>query len=309
MMTRVRKNLNAKRRDDGFIIVAVLWIIGALATLASIYALYVANTALALAVNDDRIQAEALITAGIELAAYQISVTPETSTARLTGDSFRFRLGRANVAVTYQPENARIDLNAAQKPLLAGLFRTLGASLDDVDAYADRVIAWRTPPKPDAADNEASLYRTVGLNYEPRRAPFTHPEELWLVAGLPPALVERAMPYVTVYSGQADVNLVAAAPVVIASLPGMTPERLDSFLNQRTVGIQSGAPGANPTAAPPASKTSRVTVRLDFDNGRRTSAEVVVLLIQNGKEPYRILSWRDSFDGPSLNAPARTSMQ
>ena len=33
------------KRPDGFIIVAVLWILGALATLASIYAVYVVNTA------------------------------------------------------------------------------------------------------------------------------------------------------------------------------------------------------------------------------------------------------------------------
>jgi general secretion pathway protein K len=27
-------------------------------------------------------------------------------------------------------------------------------------------------------------------------------------------------------------------------------------------------------------------------------AEVVILLLEDGDEPYRVLSWRDDFDGP-----------
>ena len=36
---------------------------------------------------------------------------------------FSFRLGQANVAVEFRSEAARIDLNAAPKQLLVGLFR------------------------------------------------------------------------------------------------------------------------------------------------------------------------------------------
>jgi hypothetical protein len=41
------------RSSDDFIIVAVLWILGALATLASIYAVYVINTATSMSVMTD----------------------------------------------------------------------------------------------------------------------------------------------------------------------------------------------------------------------------------------------------------------
>src|SRR5205814_2073315 len=51
------------RRNDGFIVVAVLWILAALATLASVYAVYVSNTAFSSRVNDDRIQAQGLVSA------------------------------------------------------------------------------------------------------------------------------------------------------------------------------------------------------------------------------------------------------
>src|SRR5262249_18570185 len=194
----------------GFIVVAALWILAALATLASVYAVYVANTAVAVSINDDSIQAEALVAASLELAAYQVSSIRREE--RPPRGRFAFRMGRANVAVEFCSEAARIDLNAASKPLLAGLFGALGAHPADADQYADRIIGWRTAPSSGTPDKEASLYRAAGLNYGPRGAPFAHAAELSLVVGLPPALVERAMPLVTVYSGKEGINVVDAAP-------------------------------------------------------------------------------------------------
>jgi general secretion pathway protein K len=34
-----------------------------------------------------------------------------------------------------------------------------------------------------------------------------------------------------------------------------------------------------------------------LENGRRVAAEVVILVPEDGDEPYRVLSWRDDFDG------------
>ena len=50
-----------KKSNDGFILVAVLWILGGFAVLAAVYTLYVVNAATSLAVNDDRIQADASV--------------------------------------------------------------------------------------------------------------------------------------------------------------------------------------------------------------------------------------------------------
>ena len=63
----------ASRRtaSDGFIVVAVLWILGALSVLVSIYAVYVVNTASAFAAYDNHIKADALVSAALELTAYQ----------------------------------------------------------------------------------------------------------------------------------------------------------------------------------------------------------------------------------------------
>jgi general secretion pathway protein K len=291
------------RREDGFIIVAVLWIVAILAALTSIYAVYVANSAVSLSVNDDRVQAEALVTAALELTAYQASAAdPKT---RPTRGDFAFRMGRANIGVEFRSEAARIDLNLAPRELLAGLFAALGAQDTEAQYYADRVIGWRSTPEVEGQNNEAALYRTAGLAYAPRQAIFANTGELWLVLGLPPVLVERALPLVTVFSAMAKVNVLDARPEVVAALPGMSSDRLYAVLSQRGTGAQNsqfvlGLLGpAQATATLEGSKAMRVTVRIGFDNGRRVSAEAVILMLENADEPYRILSWKDDFDGPA----------
>ena len=68
-----RDPMPAESGRDGFIIIAVLWMVIALATLASIYSVYISNTAMALSVSDDTLQAELLTTTSLELTAYQFS--------------------------------------------------------------------------------------------------------------------------------------------------------------------------------------------------------------------------------------------
>ena len=303
-MTVLRHRIlpSTARTSDGFIVVAVLWILGALATLASIYAVYVINTATSMSVNDDRLQAEALVTAALELTAYR--VTAAGTDNRPSRGEFLFRQGNANVAVEFKSETGRIDLNMAPKELLAGLFSGLGAKYSDAEFYADRIIGWRAPSDPDRPNDEASAYRAAGLAYAPRQAPFAHVGELTLVLGLPPFLVERAMPFVTVFSGHAEINILAAAPEVVAAVPGMTPERLYALLSRRGAGPQNAQSLQSLLGSDPASvmvepgKAMRVAVRVDFDNRRQVRAEAVILLLEDGDAPFRVLSWRDDFDGP-----------
>jgi general secretion pathway protein K len=303
------------RARNGFIVVAVLWILAALATLASIYASYVASTVIASRVNDERIQTHALISAALELAAYQ--VTASTPDMRPTRGAFNFRAQNANVAVEFRSEAARIDINAAPKELLAGLFAVLGARPEAAQDYADRIVGWRTNSREEGqpSGKEALVYRTAGVPYAPREAPFVHVGELWLVLGIPPQFIERALPYVTVFSGRPEVNVFDAAPLVLAALPGMTPERLNSVLARRAVGQQTGdlvlgmlGPAQN-GATIEGSKAIRVTIGVNFDKGRRTTAAVVILILEDADEPYRVLSWRDDADGPIADEPPRTDLR
>jgi general secretion pathway protein K len=287
---------------DGFILIAVLWIVAALATLASIYSIYAVNTAAASHVADDRLQAEASIRAGVELAAFQLLASPERT--RPTHGAFEARVGRTNIVVRYRSERARIDLNGAPKELLAGLFAAVGVGASNAADYADRIVGWRTPPDANADNAEASNYKTAGFPYPPRQAPFNDPLELSLVRGLPPEIVERILPDVTVFGGGAQVDVVDAEPEVLAALPGMTPDILQKVLAARAENPADGqglmkllgpASGAGTVEA---GKAFRAGILVDLGRGRHVAADVVFQLDDGDEEPYGVVYWRDDFDGP-----------
>ncbi|KWV43974.1 type II secretory protein PulK [Bradyrhizobium macuxiense] len=290
----------------GFIVIAVLWILAAVTALVLIYLTYVINTAIVVASSTDRIQAEAMVSAGLELAALQLSGYSEA--ARPSSGTFNARVGAGRVFVSFRSEAARIDLNAASKQLLSGLMAGLGASPFDAAVYADRILAWRTPTGLGDSDPETSFYKTSGLAYAPRHAPFPAAEELGLVYGIPSALVERMLPFVTVFSNMAQVNILDAEPQVLAALPGMTPIMLQAVVSQRSdpaldphalIGMVGGE-GATIAS----SKAYRVVVDTELPDGRRRSSEIVILLLEAGDEPYCVLSWRNNSDGSTVSQRA-----
>src|SRR5262249_40933619 len=159
---------------------------------------------------------------------------------------------------------------------------------------------WRSMPKANALDAEDGLYQTAGLGYLPRRAAFNSTDELWLVLGLPAPIVERALPFVTVYSGIAEVNVLDASPEVIAALPDMTPARLDAFLGARESLppdpelVLGALGGKQPGATTRGSDAYRVRIRVSFPSGRQKTSEGVIMMTGPGeKEAFRVLAWQD----------------
>jgi len=202
------------------------------------------------------------------------------------------------MSVSFVAESARIDLNHAPKPLLAGLMSVLGAAPEQASDYADRIIGWRTQATPGSAGGEDALYRAAGLTYGPRLGPFAHVNELGLVLGLPPALVERALPFITVFSGLNGVDPANAPPEVIAALPGMTPLILKQFLDDRpNIGndaqaITRALGAAAASISTDKSNAYRILIRLRLRNGWQTASEVVIGLARE-ETPYHVLAWHD----------------
>ena len=307
-MMGVRAGLPSSQR--GFVIVAVLWILIALSSLAMIFSMYLSASAHALALGDTALKAEALVSAGVELTAYQLTLARDDT--RPQRGSFQFRMNDADVAVTFTSEAARIDLNLAPKELLAGLFAALGARKDAAMEDAERIVGWRTRPVPDAVNNEAALYAAAGLNYSPRQSLFTHVNELALVVGLPPVLVERALPYVTIFNGTSNVDPVIAAPEVIAALPKTDKDKSADIFGDRTTQSNNPLAGDGAATRPAGDQATvkstcyRIDTTISFGNGRRVSSEVVIAL-GDKSEPYRVLSWQDEVEPRQQARPRRSS--
>ena len=127
--------------------------------------------------------------------------------------------------------------------------------------------------------------------------------------GIPPALVERALPYLTVFSGASGVDALTAPPEVIAALPGMTPITLRQFLSERAMlqndaaAVAAALGDAKASATDQKSPAFRLQIRVRFANGREAGSEVVIS-VRDREEPYRVLSWQDDVE-PREARPVR----
>jgi general secretion pathway protein K len=289
------------RSESGFILVAVLWILAALAALASTYSIYLGNAAFATQINDDRLRIRNAISTGIELSAYQLLAVPEQG--RPPQGAFTVRLARATIEASFVSEGARVDLNAAPKNMLESLFAAVGVAPSQAASFADRVIGWRKKADATGQNEEVEAYKEAGLDYAPRQGPFQNILELPLVLGLPPYIVERVLPLVTVFSGHPEIDIRVAPPEVLAALPNVTPDQLQKVLAARVRSQEDdgtllkllGPAGTLANSKP--QPTARVRMQIRLDNGRTARAEVVILVLQNEDEPFRVLSWRDDSDG------------
>lgn len=281
-----------ERREQGFVVVVVLWMMALIAALLLIYVNYVVSTGNLVATATQRVQTDALMRAAVELTAYQLGQSKDSD--RPTHGIVETRLGATQFHIEYRSEGARIDLNLATKELLTGLMQGLGASAEDARTYADRIIAWRSPVKSGDDDAENAYYLGSGLSYTPRHAPFPVTDELWLVQGIPPSLIERMIPFVTVFSNVASINILDAAPEVLTALPGMNPAKIQTILNMRedpSVDPKALNSQFGGDAKPP--KAFRLNAGVRLDRGRFAKAEIVILLLQEADEPYRVLSWKE----------------
>ncbi|MGD0719804.1 MAG: type II secretion system protein GspK [Roseiarcus sp.] len=288
-----------RRGEDGFIIIAVLWMIAALAALASAYAVYAVQTAPSAALAEERLGAEAAIRAGVELCAFRQLAWPKP--ARPDAGAFSTEVGAGRIDVLYRSESARVDLNAAPRELIAGLFAQLGASNSAAGFLADRVVAWRGKLKESDRRQEAAVYANAGLGYGPLGAPFDNVLELSLLPGMSPALAERALRFVTIFGG-GKIDPLVADPLVLAALPGVTPEIANGFMAAR-----SGPPPDSAALARMAGPVKdfigadpndyvRAEIVASVGN-RRIHAQVVLKIAESEPAPYDILYWRDDFDG------------
>ncbi len=284
----------AARRERGFVLVATLWLLAALATLAAILAVYMRNAAVAGSLREDELRIEAAERSAVELTALRIASFPPEG--RPPRGAFRFALRDARIDVAFVSESARVDLNGAPKTMLAKLFAALGADADEAGAIAGNIVAWRKGAR-DGADADA--YQAAGRSYAPRHAPFQDVLELSLVLGVTPELMRRALPYLTVDNPSGQIDVRAADPLVLAALPNLDPERASSLLAARggasfDAAAALGALGsARVYATASAPGATRLFVSVALGDRRRAGAEIVMLATPREAQPYRIAAWSD----------------
>jgi general secretion pathway protein K len=156
-----------RRRSEGLVLVAVLWIVAAVTVVVvgmvrSVrQEMRMLSSARALAV------AGGVGDAAIHLALRDLAAQGAPP-ARLAMSQVAY--GQATVPVRVMPLNGLIDLNAAGAPLLASLYEVAGGrARGEAEALAQRTVAFRTPASgllPERFDAPEDLLRVPGVDFD-----------------------------------------------------------------------------------------------------------------------------------------------
>jgi general secretion pathway protein K len=206
-------------RQRGAALLLVMWLIALLASLIGAFALSARIERLQERVLTRGAVAGEAARAGLEMALVRVDDADPRRRWVPDGRVYRWQYAGVPVEVSVADEQGKVDINAADAVLLAGLFRALGVETNQAVKVASAVLDWRdadslTQPQGGAEDPD---YAQAGLPYGAKDAPFETVAEIEQVLGMTPAVYRRVAPYLTVFTGSGVPDTAsAAAPVLTA---------------------------------------------------------------------------------------------
>jgi general secretion pathway protein K len=234
-------------------------------------------------------QSEALAEAAVVRAVLGLLDARPERRWRVDGTPHEVMFGGVKMHIAVQDELGRIDLNHADRSLMARLFQSAGLGADAAGSLADKVLDWREAGpgrRPNGAN--APDYHAAGLGYGPRGGPFQSVDELKLVMGLTSELYRRVEPALTVYSGRPAIDPRFAPAVALAALPGQSRDTVAAI-----VAARAGQGSRAGVIAPGIALWGRAFgIRLEVERpGGALIREAVVRLVDRAAQPYWLLAW------------------
>jgi general secretion pathway protein K len=225
----------------------VLWGIALLTVIAASYAFETRTEALLSANFIDKAKAEAAAEAGVKRAIADL-LQNTGSVFRSARSQKSLRFADADLRIAVVSEHGRIDLNAAPDALIVSVVERVLAtlSLDEsvtAESVADPILDWRdgdgTKRRSGAEDDE---YRAAGKPYGAADQAFVSVSELSLVQGISLDVYRELAKYFTVHTRASRVDPQAASKDVLMAIPGLIPEAVEAYVEQRALAEDGAAP-------------------------------------------------------------------
>jgi len=279
----------------GVALVAVLWIVVLLSTVAGGYA-YGVRTELSLTRNSVQAgKARSLAQAGLNRAIVELLRTSGNERWRADGSPNQFEFASAALTARIQAASGLVDLNQASPALLADLLTAVGVQFEQQQKLVDAILDWRDGDDLHRLHGaEARDYRHSDLDYGPANRPFEYIGELALVLGMTREIYARVRPFVTVYSESPQVNRELAPGTVLLALLNGDSDAVSALLaarNARSITPDDESTTADNGAAAPGAYHLSAQARLA--DGTQAALQAVVLIGAADGAPYAILDWNE----------------
>ena len=207
--------------QHGVALIAVLWVLAFLATIASTVA-HQSRSSLQITKNRiDQLKVKQAVESAVLFAiADLINIPGDNFYAQ---DQLNNEYNNIDIKLSYFDEAGKVDLNSVPASVMVSLLNQIGVDEEQSLIITDSVLDWRDENDLRRTNGaEDSDYAANGYLYGSNDADFERIEELKLVYGMSEKIYQAISPYVTVYTQDYGVNLSVASNVVQTAVNNAT---------------------------------------------------------------------------------------
>lgn len=271
---------------NGFALIVVIWMLTLLSLMAGSFALTMRRANSVTMALKNNAQAVALTESSLNMAIQMLQQPDPAQNWLADGSIYRIvRDDGSEIRISIVSESGKIDINMADPNLLLAAISELTGDKWQQQQLLNSLLDWRdADDEPNEHGAERKAYQEAGLGYGPGNQPFQSLDELQLVMGFNADIVSRLQSLFTVYSGQKDVDLNVASPLMQEIVANAMLGSGQSSARQTPAGNNAAA--ANPQgggqnagqAANNANSTYNIVIEVLTEDGGSASLETVVRL-------------------------------
>ncbi len=221
-------------KQTGMAMVIVIWVLSLMTIMAGSFALTMRRETSVISAVKDNAVGLAVAEAGVAIARQMMLQKDESRRWRADGSVYQLHYQEAEIRVRLFSEQGKIDLNKADETLLTAMMSSTSVDPDEQQALVSAILDWRDQDDLVHINGaEKQQYEETGLTYHPANKEFQLIDELQMVLGMDSNIFQELRPLITVYSGQAQVNLKLASKEVLQVITNLDSEMLDDFMQQR----------------------------------------------------------------------------
>jgi general secretion pathway protein K len=286
--------MNATPQDDnnsrGMILIVVLWAIAMMTVIVVALSAFSQKSLVHAGVETDRLRTEMALEAGIDIGAAMILARKAEDRVFLDGSAVVTDIGGQRlVEIAVMDAEGLVDINRADRKLI----EALAASVDPAGAVAVvegimKLRLARPSKKPERPEQQ-----------QPPPPAFFSTAQLYALEGADAAIVDKLLPFISLYSVEGKINPMAAPVEVMQLIPGLTPEEAEILATARTQRQwnNQAVPGIlvrhNRYLDVGASNIFVIGVKAISGRGLISGSrmQAVVIVDETAKVPFRILAW------------------
>lgn len=278
-------SMKTKVSQKGIALIAVLWIVAFLATIASTVA-HQSRTSLQMTKNRiEQFKLDQAAESAVLISIARKINSPSQQIMRSVNNEF----DRVAVQVSVFDESGKVDLNTVPVEVLRSLMVEIG--LDDKASLraANAILDWRDEDNVVRASGaEDQDYIAAGYQHESKDADFERIEELQLVLGMTPELYKALLPHVTVHTYDYGVNLSVASELVRRAV-----ENSSTFATNNLQADDLGDEDLEEFTSLTEGYIYTFQVNAQNQSGLKQNVSAVIRIDRgNIYEPFTVLSWQ-----------------